>query len=118
MSPPPCRFRHGGEPPTPPGMTNATAPGVTAPGHAMLLPVVTSTQCRSLARSPLGGAAGAGSALGRPAASGMPSPSGGDGAPLGQPAGYVLLLMVTLAPPPAEKLVTYARPEHDPFCAR
>src|SRR6266851_417551 len=63
----------------PPGMKNCTAPTVHAPGQALLLPVVVSTQWFSLARSPCGGVPAGGSAFGSPVANGMPSPSGGDG---------------------------------------
>src|SRR5436309_9480739 len=78
MSPPPCRLRHVEV--LPPGMNSSTAPTVQSDAHATLAPVVESTQWEALARSPCGGAAGAGSALGMAAPSGMPSPSGG-GAP-------------------------------------
>src|SRR6266852_3995355 len=101
MSPWPCRSRH-----PPLGMKKTTAPGVQAPGHATLLPVEVSTQWPSLARSPFGGVPAGGLALGRPAASGSPSWSGGDGCPAGQFAGNVLLLMVTLEFPLFWKLVT------------
>src|SRR6266853_3862490 len=101
MSPLPCRSRH-----PPLGMKKTTAPGVHDAGQATLLPVDVSTQCPSLARSPFGGVPGAGPSLGSPTARGSRSPSGGDCCPVGQPAGNVLLLMVTLELPPAGKLVT------------
>jgi hypothetical protein len=74
-------------------MKMTTAPGVHAPGHATPLPVDVSTQCPSLARSPRGGDPAGGLALGSPVASGIPSPSGGEGSPAGHPAGNVLLFM-------------------------
>src|SRR6266446_8489037 len=80
MSPPPWRFRQVDWLP-PPGMKNCTAPTVHADAQATLAPVVGSTQCAALARSPCGGVAGAGSALGMPAPIAVLSPSGG-GAPL------------------------------------
>src|SRR6266566_392231 len=101
MSPLPCRSM---QPPL--GMNRTIAPGVHVPGQDALAPVVGSAQCPSLARSPRGGAPAGGLALGRPLASGRPSGSGGDGWPVGQPAGNVLLLMVTLELPVLAKLVT------------
>src|SRR5690348_6907468 len=89
MSPPPCRFKQTDVDP-PPGMKNATAPGVNVPGRVAFDPVLGSTQWASFARSPRGGVPAAGSALGRPAATGGCSKSGGVAPPDGQ------LLMVTL----------------------
>src|SRR5207237_10622292 len=79
MSPPPCRFRQVEL--LPPGMKNCTAPTVHPAGQATLAPVVGSTQCAALARSPDGVVPGAGSALGIRAPMGILCPSGG-GAPL------------------------------------
>src|SRR2546428_14141013 len=96
-------------------MKNTTAPGVHAPGHATALPVDVSTQCPSLARSPRGGVAGGGLALGRPVASGSPSWSGGEGLPAGPPAADGPVVMVT--GPPLAELVTAARAEQEPVWA-
>src|SRR2546428_12590175 len=96
-------------------MKNTTAPGVHAPGHATALPVDVSTQCPSLARSPRGGVAGGGLALGRPVGSGSPSWAGGEGWPAGHPAADGPLLMVAV--PPLGEVGTDARAEQEPFWA-
>src|SRR5437899_12316527 len=96
-----------------------TAPGFTdAWLHTTLAPVAGSTHWFSLARSPRGGVRAGGSAFGRPPARGGFSWSGGAAAPAGQPAGNVLLLMTTDPLTVFGRRVRYARPEHDPFCAR
>src|SRR5260370_30394702 len=85
----------------PPGMKNCTAPTVHAPGQALLLPVVVSTQWFSLARSPCGGVPAGGTALRSPVANGMPSPACGGGH---TPAAGVGILADGVAPRVSQKV--------------
>src|ERR1700752_2774094 len=105
MSPWPRRLRQGMLPVTP-GMTNSTAPGVHTLGQATLVPLEL-TQWDSFARSPEGGVPAAGSVLGRLAAIGGRSGSGGAAPPTPQ------LLMIPL-PSTLQKV----SPEHVLFLAR
>src|SRR5437763_16787806 len=109
MSPPPCIQTQ-----PPDGMYTLTAPGLTVDAlHATLAPVAGLTHSFSFARSPRGGVPARGSAFGKVLTRGGFAWSGTVAAPAGQPAGKVLLLMITDEFVVFGTRVRYAIPEHD-----